>query len=150
VIDPSCAVPDAYVAIYDDPPVMLRYEFNSDCDQCSRSCSDCRAQPCGLWAQGVSGCGSLHLTLSACSEPGGQGVCLDMTGSDPHYTDAAGKRWPMPQLLGDTNSTGSEQANGAVDLNLDLSLPNGSGGTRHLPVTVHLCALIEGVLVLCK
>jgi len=149
-IDPSCAVSDAYVAIYDDPPVKLRYEFNSSCDQCSPSCSDCRAQPCGLWAQGVSVCGSLDLTLSACSEPNGQGVCLDTTGSEAHYTDASGKRWPMPQLLGDTNAMGSDQANGAVDLNLDLSLPNGSGGARHLPVSVHLCAWIVPSGVVCK
>ena len=145
-VDPACNVPDAYIEIYDDQLVKLQYAFNPSCGACSPSCSDCR---CGLWAEGSSGCGTLDLELAACSEPGGQGVCLDTTGNDPHYTDAAGKRWPMPRLF-DTGQRNADQANGAVDLNLALRLFDGSGKVRDIPVSVHLCARIVATLAPCK
>jgi hypothetical protein len=56
----------------------------------------------------------------------------------------------MARLFGDTRQVGAEQANGAVDLNLSLSLPDGAGRLRYLPVSVHLCAWIVPTLVVCK
>jgi len=130
-----------YVDVSDTTTVRLGYTVDASSDQGDETCQ--------ILASGVSRCGTLNLSLSACSAPHGDGVCLDTLSTDPHYTDASGKRWSLPTLNGSSSQVPAGQAEGMVDLKLLLTL--GSGSTyRELAVTAHVCADISATLVPCK
>ena len=133
----DCDVGATYVDVSDSTVVRLGYT------------ADARNEACRILATGVSSCGVVHLDLSACSAPNGDGVCLDTASTEPHYTDASGKRWTMLSLIGSSSQLGDAQAGGVVDLDLTLAL--GSDSTYHeLAVHAHVCADIVGILIPCK
>lgn len=104
---------------------------------------------CQVHAMGNSGCGFVKLKLTACSAANGNGACLDTASSEPHYTDASGKRWTMLALGGSSAQLTSGQADGILDLDLTLSLTDGST-SRELAVHAHVCACIVATLVPCR
>jgi len=104
---------------------------------------------CQIHATGTSGCGVVNLRLSACSTASGAGACLDTASSEPHYTAATGKRWTMLTLTGSSAQLKSDQADSIVDLDLTLSLSDGST-SRELAVHARVCARIVATLVPCR
>lgn len=126
-----------YVDISDTTTVRLTYG------------ADASDGSCQIRATGRSSCGVVNLSLSACSERNGGGVCLDTASPEPHYTDSSGKRWTMLALTGKSAQPNGEAAEGVVDLDLTLSL--GSDSTFHeLAVHAHVCASISATLIPCK
>lgn len=137
----ECDAGATYVDVSDSTIVRLAYTTDPTSDPSNEACR--------IFATGVSSCGVVRLNLSACSAPNGDGVCLDTGSTEPHYTDASGKRWTMLSLSGSSSQPGGPQANGMVDLDLTLSL--GSDSTYHeLAVHAHVCADISAILPPCK
>src|SRR6478736_435348 len=138
---PACDTSAAYVDVSDTATVRLAYFADTD-----PGASD---GTCHVVATGVSGCGVVNLSLSACSAPNGAGVCLDMASSERHYTDGSGTLWNVLRLSGSSSQLKGEQAEGVVDLDLTLAL--GSDSTYHeLAAHVHACARIVPTLIPCK
>lgn len=137
----GCDTSATYVDVSDTTTVRLAYPNDAS--------SDTNNDACPILATGVASCGLVHLSFSACSSPGGDGVCLDTASTEPHYTDASGMRWTMLTLSGSSSQLQGGQAEGMVDL--ELVLARGSESTyRELAVHAHVCAVVSGILTPCK
>lgn len=137
----ACDASATYVDVSDTTTVRLAYTADASADEGSDACP--------ILATGASKCGFISLRFSACSAPGGEGVCLDTASAEPHYTDASGKRWTMLTLDGNSSQLSTPQVQGVADLDLTLEL--GSESTyRELPVHAHVCADIVAVSVPCR
>jgi len=136
----SAAADSEYVEVHDTPTTQLTKLADASVDA---------SDTCQIHATGTSSCGRVNLKLSACAADNGAGACLDTASSEPHYTDASGKRWTMLALSGSSAQLMGEQADGIVDLDLTLSLSAGST-SREIAVRAHVCARIVAILAPCR